>query len=290
VDTFSEFKLMPTITKQQAVPSGAAAGEAYTSEFYDTIRNGSFRSAQAIVPIILELTNAKSVVDAGCGDGTWLSVFHKFGVTDTLGLDGEYVNREQLRIPQDQFRPTNVSRPFTVERRFDLAVSLEVAEHLPADSADGFVRSLTALAPVVMFSAAIPFQGGTDHLNEQWPDYWAHLFHHHDYVPIDCIRDRVWHNQEVEFWYVQNCLVFADRAFVEKNEVLRAAWEATNPTQLRKVHPRGYLRATEPLMHISEIDEAWGDLTLAFRRAARKRAKALLSPIVHRPSASSAKP
>lgn len=65
----------------------------YTSEFFDNIRNGSLRSAQVVVPIAIELARPKSVVDVGCGDGTWLSVFRHLGVNDTLGLDGDYVNR-----------------------------------------------------------------------------------------------------------------------------------------------------------------------------------------------------
>lgn len=80
---------------------------------------------------------------------------------------------------------------FGPRRNFDLAVSLQVAEHLPPSSAKGFIDSLAKLAPVVLFSAAIPLQAGAEHLNEQWPEYWAALFKTHDYLPIDCIRGRM---------------------------------------------------------------------------------------------------
>jgi SAM-dependent methyltransferase len=124
-----------------------------------------------VVPTVLRLVQPEPVVDVGCGDGAWLSVFRELGVNHRFGLDGDYVDRRLLQIPQDQFSATDLSLPFRLPCTFDLAVSLEVAEHLPPQSAEDFVDSLTRLAPVVLFSAAIPLQGGTHHLNEQWPDY-----------------------------------------------------------------------------------------------------------------------
>jgi SAM-dependent methyltransferase len=199
------------------------------------------------VPIVLKLIPARTVVDVGCGDGAWLAVFREFGVTDTLGLDGDYVPRGLLQIPQDQFIAADLFEPFSLARTFDLAVSLEVAEHLPRQAAEGFVLSLTRLAPVVLFSAAIPFQTGTDHLNEQWPDYWAALFQQHDYLPIDCIRPRIWQNDQVEWWFAQNALLFAQAARIENDPILRGEFERTIPAQLCLVHPRKYLAAVQPL-------------------------------------------
>lgn len=254
-------------------PLEQAGEQMYSTEFYEKIRTGSQSSAEALVPAVLQLVHPKSVVDVGCGDGTWLSVFREFGVTDTLGIDGEYVDRGLLRIPQDEFRAVDLSEPFKLGRSFDLAISLEVAEHLPPNSAQTFVASLTALAPIVLFSAAIPFQGGTRHLNEQWPDYWGALFERHNYVPIDCIRQKLWNNDDVEFWYIQNCLIFASSSFVQDNDVLRTAYQATNPRGLRMVHPRGYLRATLPLAETPQLGvrDAWGLFVKTLNRAARRR-------------------
>lgn len=163
----------------------------YASEFFDTIRGASHRSAQVVVPIVHSLVKPRSIVDAGCDDGAWLSMFRKLGVTDTFGLDGDCVDHRLVQILQDQFRATDLALPFGPRRNFDLAVSLQVAEHLPPSSAKGFIDSLAKLAPVVLFSAAIPLQAGAEHLNEQWPEYWAALFKTHDYLPIDCIRGRM---------------------------------------------------------------------------------------------------
>ena len=181
----------------------------YTEKFYLDQKDGSLHSAKEIVPLILNDVKPKSVVDVGCGLGTFLSVFREYGVQDILGIDGDYVEKKMLLIPQEKFQPMDVSKPFYLNRAFDLAVSLEVAEHISQDAAVSFVDSLTKLAPVILFSAAIPFQGGTNHVNEQWPEYWAELFHQKGFVPIDGIRPRIWKNDRVAFWYAQNILVFA---------------------------------------------------------------------------------
>jgi SAM-dependent methyltransferase len=219
---------------------------AYSSNFFDTIRDGARSSARVVAPIIIELIRPKSVVDVGCGDGTWLSVFREFGISDALGLDGNYVNPKQLQISQDQFIPTDLSSAFSVPRTFDLAVSLEVAEHLPSESAKAFIDSLTKLAPAILFSAAIPCQGGTQHLNEQWPEYWADLFKSHGYLPIDCIRRIIWRNQRVEWFYAQNALLFVNANQIQENSELRREYENTHVEQLALVHPKRFLQPEQP--------------------------------------------
>lgn len=193
------------------------------------------------MPLVLQLLPVRSVVDIGCGVGSWLSVFRKLGIDDICGIDGDYVDQDLLQIPPDRFQSFDLTKPFSLGRVFDLAVSLEVAEHLPADCAAVFVACLTRLAPYVLFSAAIPFQGGTHHVNEQWPDNWAGLFREHDYLPVDFIRKRVWQNDGVSWWYAQNTLLFARADLVKSNAALGAEFEKTNPNQLSLVHPRQYL-------------------------------------------------
>jgi SAM-dependent methyltransferase len=218
-----------------------SVSEHYTRDFYERLRKGATRSAEVIVPLVLRLLNVRSVVDVGCGDGSWLGVFSKFGVEDVLGLDGEYVDRGMLQIRADHFRAADLREPLVLARVFDLAISLEVAEHLPPECAPTLVESLTRLAPAVLFSAAIPFQGGDNHLNEQWLDKWASLFKERDYVAIDCIRRRVWQNDSVEWWYAQNTLLFARASLLEDNQELRAELERTDINSLSLVHPKQYL-------------------------------------------------
>jgi SAM-dependent methyltransferase len=182
--------------------------QTYDAHFYEDLASEVRGSAEVIVPIVVDLLRPQSVLDIGCGRGTWLDVFRRHGVTDVVGVDGAHVARDDLEIPPDAFIAHDLREPVALDRRFDLAVSLEVAEHLAPVAAAGFVASLVAHAPAVLFSAAIPFQGGAGHVHERWPSYWADVFQSHGYVALDIVRPAVWHDERVAFWYAQNTLLY----------------------------------------------------------------------------------
>ena len=220
----------------------------YSADFFNSHRAGSASSAARMVPLIMELTGARSVIDVGCGIGTWLAEFGARGVSDVLGVDGPWVNPAQLAIPRERFVAADLSLKLPVDRTFDLAISMEVAEHLPAFSADGFVDSLTKLAPIVVFSAAIPMQGGTDHVNEQWPGYWASKFETRGFHAIDCLRPLVWNADDVEWWYAQNTVVYASDRALAASSRLREALTRYGGKPLPLVHPRCLIaRVTQPI-------------------------------------------
>jgi hypothetical protein len=177
------------------------------------------------------------VVDVGCGTGAWLSVFREHGITDMLGLDGPYVSPAQLLIPLECFRARDLAKPFNVDGFFDLAISLEVAEHLPEASASTFVSALCRAAPVVLFSAAVPGQGGVNHLNEQWPEYWRRLFALQGYRMFDPIRSQIWHDERVSLWYRQNMFLFVHADLVEKSPRFEGLPEVKDPYGLMLVAP-----------------------------------------------------
>ena len=176
----------------------------YTAAFYQNYLEESRGSARGLLPHVVGMFAPSSVVDVGCGVGTWLSVFRELGISSTMGIDGAYVDTSQLLIPRDMFRSHDLSKALRLDERFDIAVSLEVAEHIPSENAQTFVDTLTGLAPLVLFSAAIPFQGGDNHVNEQWPEYWIARFAQRNYAAYDCIRPLVWDNPSVAYYYAQN--------------------------------------------------------------------------------------
>ena len=193
----------------------------------------------------MQLAAPASVVDVGCGVGAWLRVFQEHGVGTIAGVDGDWVDETMLQIPRTAFHRADLSRPFHVPGRFDVAMSLEVAEHLPPESAAGFVASLTALAPIVVFSAAIPFQGGVEHKNEQWPEYWAALFADHRYLTVDCLRNRVWKNDNAQFWYAQNMMMFMREDQLRPVQDSAAHHHQPDGAMLSIVHPKKYLQLAE---------------------------------------------
>ena len=207
----------------------------YSEAFYRSLDATAEASACRIWPMLIELCPVVSVVDVGCGDGGWLAAARNHGISDVLGLEGPWIGEALLKIPAQQFRRVRLDQPFAVGRRFDLALSLEVAEHLPAERAADFVAELTALAPMILFSAAIPGQGGAHHLNEQWPSYWARLFAERGYRALDVLRHRLWDDPMIAFWYKQNLLLFASDAALAARPDLAAAAAAGEPLPL--VHP-----------------------------------------------------
>lgn len=230
---------MSTNNRANPSPTPAAARAPGKDGFFYAERDRFTRpSAEAIVPILTSLCRPRSVVDVGCGIGTWLSVFKQHAVERILGIDAGSTPREHLRIAPTEFRPVDLQAPFRLEERFDLAISLEVAEHLPAASAAGFVQSLVEAAPVVAFSAAIPGQGGHQHINEQWPEYWVDLFRARGYQVMDAVRPAVWSNENVLVWYAQNTLVFAAESTIAASPALADARRATDERRLSMVHPR----------------------------------------------------
>jgi SAM-dependent methyltransferase len=207
----------------------------YDDQFYQTIRDGSARSASVIVPLVIDLVRPSSVVDVGCGTGAWLACFQAHGVSDLLGIEGSEVKPHLAHLDCSHIRTADVSRPLQLDRTFDLAIRLEVAEHLPPDAAGGFVQSLAGLAPVVLFSAAVPDQGGVGHLNEQWPSYWAELFTANGFAVVDCLRDRIWRDQRVEWWYRQNLLLFVRQDLLSQYD--RARDQASHVPALDRLMP-----------------------------------------------------
>jgi SAM-dependent methyltransferase len=201
----------------------------YDDAFFRHQLETAERSASKVVPLVMEALAPASVVDVGCGVGSWLEGFTRHGVTDVLGVDGDYVDRSMLVVGPGQFVPRDLEQPLRLDRRWDLAVSLETAEHLSRGRAASFVEDLVALAPAVLFSAAIPGQSGVTHINLQWQDYWAGLFAQNGYRCVDYVRPRIWDDSDVEPWYAQNVLLYVDPAV--------HTIEADRPLPLRVVHP-----------------------------------------------------
>jgi SAM-dependent methyltransferase len=207
---------------------GNGRGDDYDGDFYAYTSAAAAASAATVVPYLIDLVQPRSVVDVGCGHGAWLAAFLEDGVADVLGLDGPWVDQTRLDIPIDMFRSADLAAPITVNRMFDLVVSLEVAEHLPATSARGFVQSLTTLGDIVLFSAAIPGQGGVQHVNEQWPSYWVKLFAAQGFGVADCVRFQFWDDDRVEWFYKQNAFVAFRRERLHEYPRL-ARWFAEHP-------------------------------------------------------------
>lgn len=218
----------------------------YRQNFYTNRHRKTAYSAQTILALVLDaLPQVHSVVDFGCGVGTWLSVLKERGISKIRGLDGPWVDQNLLEIPKEDFRNANFEELIVLEERFDLAITLEVAEHVSKESARIFVESLVSASDFVLFSAAIPFQGGEGHVNEQWPEYWVELFAAKGYDTFDFVRREIWNDNKIPFWYRQNILLFAKREACE-GSILASSNKYEYSLPLAVVHPDMYLSRVDP--------------------------------------------
>jgi SAM-dependent methyltransferase len=174
----------------------------HTEEIHNLI------SPSEIVPLIMEMVRPSSVLDVGCGIGTWLKAFEQLGVCNYFGVDGNYVDKQLLKIPADKFLAHDLRQPLTLGQKYDLVLSLEVAEHLEERYANSFIETICSHSDIVIFSAAIPGQGGQYHVNEQWLSYWVQKFHKLNYTFYDVLRPKIWNNNSVDVWYKQNIVIF----------------------------------------------------------------------------------
>jgi SAM-dependent methyltransferase len=201
-------------------------------------------SARVILKIVREYVEVGSMLDVGCGAGTWLRVARELGISDTVGIDASWSEAE-IKLDLEQ--------PFALGRRFDLVVSLEVAEHLSERAAEGFVGSLVKHGQAVLFSAAIPGQGGTGHINEQFPAYWVERFKRRRYRLLDVIRGPLWDDPGVLWWLRQNALLFVDQATVEASPKAAQAARESHSRPLTLIHPSLYLHHLTRLSKLLSI-------------------------------------
>lgn len=224
---------------------GSRDTELYGEKFYQAHMGGSYRSATRYVKHLLKIFKPHSVADIGCGRGEWLKAFRENGVEKVVGFDGTWNSQEKMLDQKIRFFPVDLNNPIIHQQeKFDLAISLEVAEHLKEASAKNFVNTLTALSDAVMFSAAYTKQGGTNHINEQPHTYWAKMFIEHGYVPYDLFRPAFWGNPDIEFWYQQNTFLYV-KTNSELNQTLKNA--GINP-----ISNIGFMDCIHPILYNSK--------------------------------------
>jgi SAM-dependent methyltransferase len=215
---------------------------------------------EIIVPVIMDLCKPESVIDVGCGLGTFLKVFAKYGVIDYLGIDGPWVNKSLLKknISLDHFIESDLENEIEISRKFDLAVCLEVVEHLAENASDNIVKNLTQLSDCILFSASIPGQMGQNHLNEQWPEYWQQKFAIYNYEMLDVLRPIFWNNKNLARWYKQNMFLVIKNG---KSESLKALKHFSDNLILSFVHPEYYsLRVNEVIDQINYQNQLTSEL------------------------------
>jgi hypothetical protein len=222
----------------------------YDKSFHKRRDEKTRYAAKTILSHVYELfPEIDSVVDIGCGVGTWLSVIKEMGIRTIEGIDGPWMQPEQLVIPAACFRSVDLTKPngLRLERRYDLAICLELVEHLSEANACQIVQSLVSHSNIILFSAAIPGQGGVGHLNEQWPNYWVNQFSHLGYKVADVIRFKIWNDNNIPWWYRQNVMLFLHNELAQKISNSQGNFLST---PLPLVHPELFHQRTENTIQV----------------------------------------
>jgi cyclopropane fatty-acyl-phospholipid synthase-like methyltransferase len=223
-------------------------------KYIHTERMHNTQAALEILPFVFQYHKPKSVLDIGCGNGSWLKAAIDLGVERVTGVDGIQVDDHQLNISKNDFLQHDLTRPLQLNKKFDLAISLEVAEHLPESAANNMVHILTTHSDCVLFSAAIPGQGGQYHVNEQWPEYWHQKFKAKGYLAYDIIRNEFWNNLNVFWWYKQNIVLYAKKEIFENTTLKHTdiVNSFVHPELFRKkiTNPK-YLRSKKELFKVA---------------------------------------
>jgi SAM-dependent methyltransferase len=245
-----------------------------SADLYENLDEGfgSRRSAREVIPLVLEIIQPQSVIDVGCGVGSWLAVFQEFGLEDFLGVDVDYIDKKIFKIPEDKYLPFDLKKPLKLDRQFDLVMCLEMAAYLPSECAEILVNSLTELGSVVLFSSAVPFQDNPEvQVNQQWPEYWVNFFQQKGYVVIDCLREKIWKNQNISWWFSQNMLLFVKQDYLESHERLKRELENTRTAQLSLVHPQMYMEQHTLLKPERRVRDIVAELGVATTKTLKRR-------------------
>ncbi|MBJ3784594.1 class I SAM-dependent methyltransferase [Devosia sediminis] len=222
----------------------------YPADFYADRRAHTQHAARRILAALPAALGRNRVADIGCGSGTFLAAALEAGSSVAFGMEGSWVTPDMLDDPAIVYTPADLEQGFAGPEA-DLVLSLEVAEHLTPGRAEGFVRDLVAMAPAVLFSAAIPGQGGVGHINEQWPSFWARLFDAHGYCAYDVVRPLIWTDEAIPAWYRQNVILFLDDATAASLDLV-----PDDPALLDRVHPAFWARANRELRYANALPES----------------------------------
>ncbi len=224
----------------------------YDANFYQGQYQGSVRSALKYLSHLFAHYQPSSVVDFGCGVGSWLYAAGELGVESLTGLDGSWVQANQLLSSSIDFRATDFETASSIDVSSDLAISVEVAEHFDQRHADHFVTLMTSTADLIIFGAAIPFQGGTNHVNEQPQSYWIEKFGAQDYACFDFFRPVFWNDVDVESWYRQNTFLFVKRSAMANYSFLNDREAVVALPDI--VHPELFARKAQQLSQRQRAD------------------------------------
>jgi len=183
----------------------------YDDKFFHNAIELEKQSARTFTNILIKHFSPQSIVDIGCGAGVYLAEFKKFGL-EILGFDGAPAALTGSLIG-NKIKSHDLCQPLKLNRRFNLCLCLEVAEHLEKTCATTLIDTLTRLSDTIVFTAATPGQGpiSLGHINEQPPSYWRKLFMKRDFFLNENLTEKIkkeMAEQNIIWWLTKNLMIY----------------------------------------------------------------------------------
>ena len=176
---------------------------------HDDETSGFMASARSVAPVVMRQLRPLTILDVGCGAGAWVRAYEECGAVYVVGVDADCPPADQLLFNPSRFHTIDVAGVFRIGREFDLVQCLEVAEHVDPAASEALLDNLVAHAPLVLFSAAPPGQGGVNNVNERPYEFWRDGFQARGYALFDFLRPQLRFRRGVEHWYRYNMFLFA---------------------------------------------------------------------------------
>ena len=214
----------------------------YDHNFYINRHEKTQTAANDVLSILFRAMAIRSVIDIGCGVGTWLNAAQQLGAQTIVGIEGHWLEKDFAVVDKRFIQTQDLENRIQIESKFDLAITLEVAEHLSERRADSFIDDLCALSDLVLFSAAIPNQGGKNHVNEQWQSYWAQRFEQRGYHVYDIVRWKIWSRSDIAAWYRQNAIVYCRADSAADKAMQSVSPSCADVQKLDVMHPALFSR------------------------------------------------
>lgn len=202
----------------------------------------SYKMSKKIISYLINNgVKIRSSIDFGGGSGAWSKAIKDVAGADILVLDGNNIDRSKLLMSNEflqcDFAKDDIIEKIGKKEKFDIALCIEVAEHIDEELAEGFIKNICSTSDVILFSAAIRYQGGNHHVNEQMQSYWCAIFKKNNYRIVDCIRKRFWNDEEIDCVIRQNCFLYvSEEKYDEYVDLL-----GNDDMPLNIVHPELYI-------------------------------------------------
>jgi SAM-dependent methyltransferase len=190
--------------------------EVYDDDFYRGNQDEGLKLAEWFVPLLRDTFQFQSLLDVGCGTGHYLLACQKSGVADVFGIEGSPHAFKHLLVANSLVVKHDLRQPYTFNRRWDVVLSIEVAEHIDDVDTGNYVKILCDGGDIVIITAAPLGQGGTRHINEHSREWWTEKFAVAGYgydkesteKLIQGSRKAKAANKHVTSWFEPNIMVF----------------------------------------------------------------------------------